>query len=1270
MQAMSELGVEAILRSYPQRYLERGRAYVAEGRVTDLAEDVHGVSAVVTGDERYRVRIDRVTQGRPVARCTCPAWDETTRCKHIAAVVFTLSARYGARRGGLPGESSAPLEPLPASLRAVFSAATFFARLALYTQEPFTEAVEPYVPLKSWWPISGEDRELRRRLLDWTPEIEATLAQLRSFTPAGLASSSGGFSQFYEKLATIYRERRKQLQIGGALPGPLDARHPGFACAYHAKRRVFEIVERPSPLLKTPLRLAIALPLGEAPERIAFENGAFPEWGACDAWDVFALRALLEALHARADPAVQELERELDRPVWEHLLEHLAAQQGKANEPREWTFCIEHYSAGRIYTLSAYARTVGKKGQVRYKRQSFEAILAEAVLLPVEHEIARCALFSVERGGDRGALFTIGTAHGHEVLRLLARHPRVLLAERYAKAEPQTDKPASIRAGVLGMSLDSNRSRALEPRFHVDGESLKVDIAELSGERSSLFRAGTVEGGFVSIEIPPALRPWLELSSQLGRALAFPPEAVSKLASATQPLIAAGVVELPRAALGEELSYQPEPALRVEWRAEGSEVNAVVEVMIRVHPRAPFVATGGGPKLFTFEAEGVRSFVERDMTREFQIAGDALEAIDAPLVWDSGVGRTDTLHDAIDVARWLERNPLGLPIEAKVGRAPAVHQLSQKGNLVARKIGAWLRIDGSFDVGGLKVTLGEMLEAARHAQRYLRVGSGVFLDLSNEAMSKLKTLAAAAQLAPPSRVPAEARDETSAVLHDGFGALLAQVSELFESVETKGFDLREYAERFERSRNAEIPVPSLEHGKLRDYQHDGVAWMLRLASWAPGCVLADDMGLGKTVQTAAVLKARADLGPALVVAPASVSSNWVSELGRFMPSLRVRWFNEQRQAGLSGLAAGDVIVVSYGLLLRESAAFREPHWATVVVDEAQYVKNVDAQRSDAVRNLPRDFTVALTGTPLENHLGELFSIVDIAFPGLLGDEPRFRELFRRPIEVHRDADRLAALGRLVGPFLLRRTRASVLQELPPREEIIEHIDLSEPERRRYLALRNAVQKALDKQDRGTPSQLRIALLAALTRLRQMACAVRLVDPEYKGPSTKIARVVELVQQIVAEDNRVLVFSQFTEFLEMVRIALLDEGLSVASLTGETPTTHRRAIIEDFQEGHYQVFCISLLAGGTGLNLTRASYVIHLDPWWNPAVEEQATARAHRMGQTNPVTVYRMVARGTIEEAVLEMHADKRDLASAILEGKASPKQVSSAELLELLRYGG
>jgi SNF2 family DNA or RNA helicase len=293
------------------------------------------------------------------------------------------------------------------------------------------------------------------------------------------------------------------------------------------------------------------------------------------------------------------------------------------------------------------------------------------------------------------------------------------------------------------------------------------------------------------------------------------------------------------------------------------------------------------------------------------------------------------------------------------------------------------------------------------------------------------------------------------------------------------------------------------------------------------------------------------------------------------------------------------------------------------------------------------------------------------FPGLLGSEGVFRERFRRPIEGGKDGARLAVLARLIVPFLLRRTRAAVIQELPPREEITELIELGPDETKRYLALRRACEEQFTKRKKGEPpAQFRVALLAALMRLRQLACDVRLVDPTFAGGATKIARAVELVKELAAEGNRALVFSQFTQFLVKVKAAFEEAGLRVAYLAGDTPTAKRKGIVDAFQSGEMDVFCVSLLAGGTGLNLTRASYVIHLDPWWNPAAEEQATSRAHRMGQTEPVTVYRLVAKGTIEEAVLDMQAGKRELATAVLEGKGDARAIGAEELLDLLRFAG
>jgi SNF2 family DNA or RNA helicase len=703
--------------------------------------------------------------------------------------------------------------------------------------------------------------------------------------------------------------------------------------------------------------------------------------------------------------------------------------------------------------------------------------------------------------------------------------------------------------------------------------------------------------------------------------------------------------------------HDPHPALRVEWHRDGG---AVIEIFIAVTPGAPLVAPGKGAELYTFELAGRRVFVERDLAREKTVAEEARARIEAPVLWSDATGRTDSVEDALALAAWLDENPLRLAIEVTIGRAPSVVAWEQTARtLQVNRNGAWLVLDGDLNVKGVKLTMGDVLEAARLARRFVRAEDGVFLELSREAIERLQPVAIAAELAVGDGPPR---------VHDAFGSILAEARAVFDVV--RGVDLETYAKRF-AEREKRVRVPPLDHGKLRKYQREGVAWMLGLASWAPGCVLADDMGLGKTVQTAAVLKARAPLGAALIVAPASVASNWMVELARFVPSLRARFFNEERDLDPAHLGAGEVLVVSYGLLQRRPDLFLETKWSTVVIDEAQYVKNVTAQRTDAVRALEREFTIALTGTPLENHLGELFSITDLVFPGLLGSEPTFRERFRKPIEGARDETRLAVLGKLLAPFLLRRTRGNVLRELPPREEIVEHVELSPEETKRYLALRRVCEQQFAKRKRGeTAAQLRIALFAALTRLRQLACDARLVDPTFEGRSTKIARIVELCVALAQEGNRALVFSQFTQFLEKIAAELAAAGLRVAYLAGDTPTTKRRAIIDAFQAGEYDIFCVSLLAGGTGLNLTRASYVIHADPWWNPAAEEQATSRSHRMGQTEPVTVYRLVARGTIEEAVLAMHGRKRDLAAAVLEGKASARAISETELLDLLRFGG
>ena len=458
---------------------------------------------------------------------------------------------------------------------------------------------------------------------------------------------------------------------------------------------------------------------------------------------------------------------------------------------------------------------------------------------------------------------------------------------------------------------------------------------------------------------------------------------------------------------------------------------------------------------------------------------------------------------------------------------------------------------------------------------------------------------------------------------------------------------------------------------MRPYQKAGVTWMARLAHWGAGAILADEMGLGKTIQTLALLLHRSASGPALVVAPTSVVMNWVNEAARFAPELKVRLYRGPDRAPLlAGLGPGDLLVTSYAVATLDSEALKQIHFGTLVLDEAQAVKNATTERAQALRELDAGWRLGLTGTPIENHLGELWSLLRVISPGLLGSWEQFRARFAVPIEKFGDEARRRSLAALLRPFVLRRTKAEVAPELPPRTEIVRRIRLSSEEQSLYEQLRQAtldeLEEAKKNPDRDA-SNFRFVMLAALTRLRQLCCHPRLVHPTSAAGSAKAAHLLELLAELREGGHKVLVFSQFRSFLDLLAPRLVQQGLRVLVLDGTTPAEVRDRRIDEFQRGEADVFLISLKAGGFGLNLTAADTVIHLDPWWNPAVEDQATARAHRMGQHRPVTAVRLVARGTIEEAVLDLHAAKRALAAGVLEGSDLAAQLGTEELVDLIR---
>jgi superfamily II DNA or RNA helicase len=691
-------------------------------------------------------------------------------------------------------------------------------------------------------------------------------------------------------------------------------------------------------------------------------------------------------------------------------------------------------------------------------------------------------------------------------------------------------------------------------------------------------------------------------------------------------------------------------------------------------PRLP---AGAGRESVTTVHQGATLFTRRDLAAERAGRLALLQALPA---LDDGSNDEWLLDDAEHALA---------AVEALAGLAPAIVTEWPKGRpLRVRRVEAeavkvalrsqgkdWLSLDGEVALdGGEVLRLRELLARLTPGSRYVALAEGDFIALGDALRQQLSDLDALAQphkngqrLNP---LAASAWAAQSGLAVDGDAAW------------------RQRCEAWDAAQSASINLPAGLQADLRDYQADGVRWLCRLAAAGFGACLADDMGLGKTLQTLAVLLARAAGGPALVVAPTSVCSNWMAEALRFAPGLAVSLYgnasdaamdddsdaaptDSARQAArrrqLRSLGPGQLLVCSYALLQIDAELLTERRWHTVVLDEAQAIKNAGTHRARAALALQADFRLALTGTPIENRLAELWAIMAFANPGLLGSAEQFAQRFANPIERDGDSQAVRRLRRLVSPFLLRRTKADVLVDLPPRTEIVHEVLPGPRERTLLEALRQEAEASVNQviaQGEG-PAQMHV--LAALTRLRRAACDPRLVAPELGLVGAKVQEFERLAQELVAGRHKALVFSQFVDFLHLLRERLDAAGLSYQMLDGSTPAAERGKRVAAFQAGEGDFFLISLKAGGFGLNLTVADYVIIADPWWNPAAEDQASARAHRIGQQRPVTVYRLVTQGSIEARIVQLHRSKRDLADGILSGQQAASPLDAGQLMALLK---
>lgn len=567
----------------------------------------------------------------------------------------------------------------------------------------------------------------------------------------------------------------------------------------------------------------------------------------------------------------------------------------------------------------------------------------------------------------------------------------------------------------------------------------------------------------------------------------------------------------------------------------------------------------------------------------------------------------------------------------------------------------------------------EILSSYQRKRKFFRLKSGDFLSMEEDGLAVLSRIQEGIM------VPASQWSQGSITLPKYRALYLdGELKDQNRFHAAKDRTFRALVRNMKTVEDNDFEVPKSLEKVLREYQKQGFLWLKTLHVNGFGGILADDMGLGKTLQVIAFLLSEQECRKnsqesekfALIVCPASLVYNWKSEIGKFAPGMHavtVTGTAPERKEIIDSAGKLDILITSYDLLRRDEEFYEEYSFAHEIIDEAQYIKNHNTRAAKAVKNIRAGFKAALTGTPIENRLSELWSIFDYLMPGFLYTYSRFRDEIEIPAVTEQDDEKRGHLRKMIRPFVLRRLKKDVLKDLPAKLEEAVFARMEEEQEKLYTAHVQRIKLMLDGQTEEEFASGKIQMLAELTRLRQLCCDPSMVYQNYQGESAKLLMCMDLIKNAIDGGHRILLFSQFTSMLAILQERMQKEGIPFLTLTGATPKERRAELVDSFQRGEASVFCISLKAGGTGLNLTAADIVIHYDPWWNVAVQNQATDRAHRIGQKNPVTVYKLIAKSTIEEKILRLQEKKSELAEQLLghEGFEGVK-FTKEEMLKLL----
>ncbi|MDD9970602.1 MAG: SNF2-related protein [Myxococcales bacterium] len=949
---------------------------------------------------------------------------------------------------------------------------------------------------------------------------------------------------------------------------------------------------------------------------------------------------------------------------------------------------------GKIEVLNARQLGLRRGSQ---PRGGLDAWLPEGeVVKPCEFEYrmtVRAASIAVTPvlAGTRSAVplsdaltgFNTVPAGERTLLRALARHaPRNAPATAELRGEDAAEVMTLLRGRRVLLEPASKELRfadgALSPKIELDlasNKSVRIRVVFEQGNRRFPLSSGawfegtpgwhidTTEGvaRAVSDVVTPA---WLQRLYR-SPALVHPIDDLPGLLVEYIPKVAASLgTELPDlTTVADVLDAQA----RFSIRADGDIVEARVKLRVSYEEYEYEVPPTGFPSPLAFQppTRGAARprVVRRDVGAEmaavqalmnmgFQVdeAGEglAVRGDDAISFWTEGLGELPEEWD-----RFIPDDLVGVQV-----RDSSVSPRARVSSGVD-----WLSVDMVFEVGGVAVDQDELRSCLEKGRHLVQLEDGTFAPIEAEQVSEI--LERMAEIYAGTEGKGKVSLAQAGRVQDllklvGKPAVTSAAKQLFGRLNDVG-------------EVEQIAKPRSLKASLRPYQKQGFSWLVFLHGMATGGILADDMGLGKTVQTIALLlwlksKHKKEKLRHMVVAPTSVVPNWLREIEKFAPSLNaVLWHGPDRHKNTETLEDADVVVTSYALVRRDEEFLQKQGFCYVILDEAQHIKNPLSATARAVKKLDSQNRLALTGTPIENRLSEIWSIFDFVSPGMLGDLSRFEEKFARPID-RGDESAAERLRGAIHRFILRRTKVEVAKDLPPKIEQDIVVPLAEEQAKLYQQIlkqvRDSVMSEVEKQG---VAKSQIQILAALTRLRQVACDPRLMKLEGDWESElsgKLSALKEIMEEAVAGGHRVLIFSQFVEMLKLIREVLDGEGITYEYLTGSTK--NRLEMVDRFnQDESVSAFLISLKAGGTGLNLTGADTVIHFDPWWNPAVEDQATDRAHRIGQTKTVSVYRLIARNTVEEKILQLSDKKRALVSNVLNTDGPVKGLTKSDIDEL-----